>query len=143
MQPRVTYRATLTAQGFKASRPKGEIVQECRAKWAEGTELRVTIEEYHEDKTNPQLAYAHAAIMPEVWAILRNAGYRCTELQAWEYYQSDIARENKEVFQAPLGPKQVRVRLSAMDKEQMGRFIDEAIQFCADNGHVVPEPDER
>lgn len=142
MKPKIEYRAKLTRQGFNASRARADVLRECLATWPEDTDLRVTIQQWAEDKTNPQLAYAHAAISPAVWLILQESGYRCTEEQAWEYYQQDIATTNKEIFQGPFGRKTIRIRLSKMDKERMSEFIDEAIQFCAENGQVVEPPEK-
>lgn len=142
MKPSVTYTALLSEDAIKARRGKQDILREVRATWPVGTELRVTIAENVGDKTNPQLRYYHGAIVPALWFIMSQYGYRLTEDEASECYQQYVSKTNKKSIQAPVGKRVLRVRLSAMTKDQMSEFIDEAVQWCAEHGQDVPSPQE-
>ena len=141
MKPRIRYLAKLTKDRITANRPPSDVLRESLATWPEGTDLSVTIQERQHDKTNPQLGFYHAGIVPALWLIFSEMGYRLTESQASEAYQQHVCTANKETFEKPGGLTEIRVRLSAMTKEQMMIFIDEALQFCAENGQVVDATD--
>lgn len=142
MKEQVKYKATIKGDRIVSERTKADVTREARATWPEGTPLQVTIQEWHEDKTNPQLRYYHGAIVPTLLIVFLELGYRVTPNQASEAYQQYVSTTNKEMLETPRGPKELRVRLSEMSKDQMRAFIDEAIEWCAEKGWVVETPEE-
>ena len=142
MRETVKYKATIKGDRIVSERTKADITREARATWPEGTPLQVVIQEWHEDKTNPQLRYYHGAVVPALCFVFLELGYRVTPGQASEAYQQYVSTTNKEMIETPRGPKELRVRLSAMSKEQMIAFIDEAVEWCAEKGWAIEDPQD-
>ena len=120
-------------------------------KYPEGTVFTITIEKLKEKKSNDQLGYLHAEILPKLAEGFENAGYR---LPLTKKYRDDEVKhfikthpeimfvENrkniltKEILTTPRSFKTATMK-------ELSAIIDWCIQFAAEYFGIVIDPPKR
>ena len=127
--------------------PAGDIQQRLYDAWIAGVPdgfvASVTFVKQRKPKSNPQLGYWYAVLMPFAVRELREAGYdSLAEIKVeWETNDGHVDEMFKYLFAQAKGlPETPRKR--NMSTEDMGQLIDFTMEWLAKNLHVIaPEPE--
>jgi hypothetical protein len=109
----------------------------------EGQLVSIDASLFRHEKTNPQLAYYYAVVLPSIEQALVDAGYNT--LPATVELQTDASNIDlmlKQMFKASNNLESMPQKRDMTD-EQMSAFIDFAKRYCAEQlGIEIPEPKE-
>ncbi len=105
---------------------------------------RMTVQKYRKDKSNSQLGYYYACVLPMSWNFLLEAGWEFKSLDEvdafWKSLYADqeiVNRDTAEVLHIPALKRK-------MTTTEMSAFTNAIRNHCAEylNGYI-PEPEEQ
>ncbi len=102
--------------------------------------MEVIIQEYVESKTREQLGYLFAGILPAIRQhIMDTTGETYTVDNIYNYLVDSFAEHSVVTINGK--PKVIRVSASKMSVKQMTKFIEEILQYAAEDlSLVIPDP---
>lgn len=105
---------------------------------------RYTVDKYRKEKSNPQLGYYYACVIPLSWKLLLDAGWKFTSVEQVDAFWKGLYA-NTELINETTGEVMTIPALKRdMSTVELSTFTDEIKKHCAEYlGGYIPDPESQ
>lgn len=105
---------------------------------------RVTVDKYRKNKSNPQLGYYYACVIPLSWKLLLDAGWKFTSAEQVDAFWKKLYANTELINETTGEIMSIPALKRDMSTVELSTFTDEIKKHCAEylNGYI-PDPEEQ
>ena len=103
-----------------------------------------TVEKYRKNKSNAQLGYYYACVIPLSWKLLLDAGWKFTSAEQVDAFWKKLYANTELINETTGEVMEIPALKRDMSTVELSTFTDEIKKHCAEylNGYI-PEPNEQ
>lgn len=105
---------------------------------------RLIVEKYRKSKSNPQLGYYYACVLPMSWKFLLDAGWKFTSIEQVDAFWKGLYANTELINETTGEVMEIPALKRDMSTIEMSVFTDEIKKHCAEYlGGYIPDPGEQ
>ena len=117
-----------------------DLLRACRA--VDGRKVVVTLEEAKKRRSNNQNAYMWGVVIPVITEMLRDFGNNVSPEETHEFLKVHVGKLIKEVTSMDGKIRRIPGTTTTLSTLEMENYLEKCRAFAAENGCVVPLPNE-